>query len=437
MFEHMHTSRALVCIGLIAIPIIVIAPNALAICRIVNAPEDPPPEIKPDQSVLFLKRANLEVGDCESDGDAGPLSDAGPGDAGPLNAGTLDAGGDAGPGEPGGGIDPQPCQVIPEAITMVVQPKFRVGQNGSSFALLMVTPSQPVIGLERPELFVELAEVTAPIIEVERVTVEDSALGYQCRDPKYNSEPIGCGPSGPFGGGKSDFDPSDPPDWNDPDTDVVETIGPYEVARLSARDAEGLATGLTDLGYVYTQDDIDAISPYLDLEYAAVAVRVRVDAELSGGLQPLALTYPGTEMRLPLGISRQAELAETSIALYVSADARYEFAGAELLYAKLQSNLETVLTRSIMHAILDKGPEGDPIAERSSDNQPFQSVVTVTQEVRIPSSECPDEPDDDGLCCGCQQGSVKSAGNTIFLALSLALLGILSMRRGARRRRRR
>ena len=395
-------------------------PDALAICRVVNDPEDPPPQVTPDQSVLFLKRTDLEVGDCDED----------PGDdAGPVDAGVFDASsGDAGPGDP---IDPQQCEVIPEAVTMVVQPRFRIGEDGSSFALLMVTPSQPVISLERQDLFTELAENTSPLVEVVPFYIEDEALGYQCSDPKFASGG-GCLAGGSHVSG-NDFDPPPAPPWRDPETNQIEQVGPYEVARLDALDSIELAARLDELGYAYEQEDLDAIAPYLELGFVAIAVRVQIDGELSGGLQPLALTYPGTEMRLPLGISRQAELAKTNIALYVSADGRYDFPGATITYAQLQSDIETVLTRSNLAATLDQGPEGDPIAFRNPSNAPVREEFTVTQEIRIPSSKCPSPPpsdNDEGLdLCACQQTSLAGAGNGLLIFLSVVFLGFVARRR--------
>ena len=332
--------------------------------------------------------------------------------------------------EPTDPIEPQACELIEDAVTMVVQPRFRIGDDGSSFALLMVTPSQPEISLERITLFNELAERTRPIVEVDQVTIEDPALGYQCRDAAFNTTEVGCG-GGTISRPRPEFDPVDPPGWTDPETDTVEAIGPYEVARLSAITGDELATSLADLGYEVADGDIDAIVPYLDIGYVAIAVRVQVDGALVGGLRPISLTYPGTEMRLPLGLSRQEQPAETHIALYVSAEDRYDFPGATISYAGRQNNDESFLTRATLSAQLNQDLSGDPIAFASPGNDPYQEVVTVTQETRIPSSDCPDggnDQNDEGFCF-CQQGSLRNSGDGILLGLTLFFLWGLSRRR--------
>lgn len=389
-------------------------PEAAAICRVVSEPDSPPPVIQPRQSVLFIKRTNVEVG-CDEPAGA---------DAGTADAGADDAGADA---MPDASIDPPPaCEVLSEAITVVVQPRFSTGADGSSFAMLLVTPSGAHIQLEREGIFRELAEATAPEVEVREVYIEDPRLGYQCSDPKWQSG-AGCGGgSWSSGGGGGNFDPPDgPADYHDPETDAVQAIGPYAVARLSATTAEELAASLTALGYVALESDIDAIAPYLALGYQAVAVRIDLAAEVSGaGLEPLSLTYPGTEMRLPLGISRQLVAASTSISLYTIAEGRYQFPGAAVSYAQWTRPGE-FLTRSNLMATLDQGPEADPIAHHVAGDPTFRDTVTVSQEIRIPSSQCPgSDSDDEGeyRLCGCS-GAPGGGG------AALMLLALLTFRR--------
>jgi MYXO-CTERM domain-containing protein len=389
--------------------------DAAAICRVVEDPEAVPPQIQPNQSVLFIKRSDVPVGDCGGDGGA---------DAG-VDAGLADAGVDAGLAEP--------CEVLDEAITLVVQPQFNIGADGSSFALLMVTPAPPAVRLERIDLFQDLARVTAPDIDIEQVEVEDSSLGYQCDDPLFKSGGSGCGGGGwSSGGGGGDFTPPPPPpDWDDPALDTILTIGPYEVVSLAASDGPALRASLEELGYVVDSADIDAIAPYLALGWTAIAVRVAIDESLKGGLQPLSLTYPGTEMRLPLGVSRQSEPAETVVALYASAEGRYDFPGATISFAgRTGRAADAFLTRSILISQLDQGPEADPIAFRVEGDPEVRETITVRQEIRIPSSECPSSGRSTRRSSGClcSHGDSPGAGGLLLFGLAFAG-GAAAMRR--------
>lgn len=392
--------------------------EAAAICRIVGEPGEPPPVVQPKQSVLFIKRTNVEVG-CDDTGlDSG--------DAGADAAAGAGAGGDAGADAGQPPIDPVECQVLPEAITLVVQPRFTVRSDGAAFALLMVTPAAAHIQLERSSIFTDLAESTQPEVWVNEVYVEDPRLGNQCDDPKG----AGCGPGSYSAGGGGSFDPPDGPAYHDPETDTVETVGPYGVARLTATTGAELAESLTALGYIFVQADIDAIEPYLELGFQAVAVRIDTDAELvGGGLEPLSFTYPGTEMRLPLGISRQLVQAETSIALYTIAEGRYEFPGATVSFAKYNRPGE-FLTRSNLIATLDKGPEGDPIAKHVTGDPQFVDTVEVTQEIRVPTSDCNRDSGDRIEICGCN--SAPTSGGVLLFLITLLGASVASRRRVAR-----
>jgi MYXO-CTERM domain-containing protein len=288
------------------------------------------------------------------------------------------------------------------------------------------------VRLERIDLFQDLARVTAPDIDIEQVEVEDSSLGYQCDDPLFKSGGSGCGGGWSPGGGGGDFTPPPPPpDWDDPALDTILTIGPYEVVSLAASDGPALRASLEDLGYVVDSADIDAVAPYLALGWTAIAVRVAIDESLKGGLQPLSLTYPGTEMRLPLGVSRQSEPAETVVALYASAEGRYDFPGATISFAgRTGRAADAFLTRSILISQLDQGPEADPIAFRVEGDPEVRETITVRQEIRIPSSECPSSGRSTRRSSGClcSHGDSPGAGGLLLFGLAFAG-GAAAMRR--------
>lgn len=399
--------------------------DAAAICRIVEEPDSPPPIIEPSQPVLIIKHRDVVVGeDCPAvpDGgvrDAGSVVDAGA-DAGP------DASPDAGPGDaadPDAGPPPQSpecMEIVGDAITIVTQPRFRTGADGSHFALLMVTPQRPIITIEDQDLFKQLAIETAPRVDEIPRYVEDESLGYQCNDPKWNSEPVGCGYSGGGGG----FVPPNPPpgDYPDPDDAVdVQTIGAYEVARLSLSTEDDLAAWLDDNGYLYTDADLEAAAPYIEDGWTVIAVRVATDERLDGGLEPLAFTYPGSEVRLPTGISRQPPPAEARLTVYIAAEGRYDLPGAYIQYAERSWSDGSFLTRNNLVVDLSLGSEGDPVAARVAGDPTYRDVVTVDQVVRIPSSNCPGGKDDAG--CWCRTGGGPGPGSLVLFGIcALALL---------------
>jgi hypothetical protein len=401
---------------------------AQAICRIVGEPESPPPAVEPDQPVLIIKRSQVIGEQCDPPvaTDGGPTADAGwQPDAGPDG----DAGGwaDAGIGDGGMPADGAwPCEPIEgEAITMVVQPRFRIGADGAAFALLMVTPTPPAVSLAAPELFRDLALATAPEAVVVPDYVEDRSLGYQCSDPKWNSEPVDCGGSGGYWSYDDDYDLPEPEPVDLPEPDdaaLVDTIGAYQVARLQLAEVGELATWLTDNGYQHTAADLEALRPYVEDGWTTVAVRVTADGALDGGLEPLSMTWEGSEIRLPLGVSRQPAPAEAWLTVYIAAEGRYELPTANISYAQPTAmGGARFLTRNDLWADLSLGAVADPVAFAIDGNPTYRDTVEVRQEIRIPSSDCPPPPprdrDDDPSLCGCRAAGDLGLSGLLMIAL--------------------
>ncbi|MBL4632646.1 MAG: DUF2330 domain-containing protein, partial [Kofleriaceae bacterium] len=309
---------------------------------------------------------------------------------------------------------------------MVVRPEFVIGTEGSRFALLMVTPSWPLVAVADKDIFDDLARATSPEVVVVDRYVEDLSLGYQCHDPAFSSSGSsgGCGDfSTSGGGGWQRPEPDDlPTDTEDP---IVETIGAYDVVRLNVDNTEELAGWLGDFNYQYSEDDLLAIDPYIQLGWTVVAVRVRHDFGLLGGLTPLAFSWAGSELRLPMGISSAPAPAESNITVYVSADDRYDFPGGYVSYAKSSSmSGNSFLARSNLWVDLSLGAEADPIAFEASGE--VRDSVEVERITRIPSSDCP-QSDDEGLGCACRIGTTPGVGS--LLLFLLCAIGLRRKRR--------
>ena len=399
------------------------ASDAGAICREVEETGSSAPIIRPDQEILVIKRTAAEVG-CEEPADAGPVAaDAGP----PADAGAP-------------APDAAPCHTA-DTITWVVQPRFSIGAGGARFALLMVTPRAPIIEAAPAGIFEDLARATAPIEVVEERYVEDPSLGYQCQDPKGGS--AGCG-STTSTGGTGDWTPPELGDGVAADAGTpsgyvpVQAIGNYQIVVLSAASGAELAAWFDQTGFSYGPEDIAAIDPYLQLGWVVTAVRVKSEQAVDeGGLEPLAFTFEGNELRLPLAIGRQEGGGRALLRVYVAAEGRYELPGAGVTYAGLSTAMtgeRLFLTANLLDRDLSLGIEEDPVAERAPADTPYQESYTRTITTRVPSSDCPSGGgrDDDLDLCGCRLGS--GAGGTLA-SLLVGLVGAAILWRPRRRRR--
>jgi hypothetical protein len=384
---------------------------AAGIARVVVGPGSQPPDIEPDDAVLFVHRANTCLpdggipdaaidsgfpdGSVSTDAPVTPF-DAGvpppetfvPEDA-PIDGGTLDDGGlpDAGTTQCG------------DSVMMVVQPKFTLSTSGSTFALLYVTPAPPVMRLESPTTFDDLATATAPNIDTQIVEIPDPALGTQCAGCGGGGEYEGGGCGGGFGGGS----------WSPPSGSggvggsMIATIGPYEVATQQPTSRTDLATWLDELGYVYEASDLDALEPYITQGWSVVAVRISQTSSFTGGLQPLSMTWAGSEMTVPLRLASQA-----SLTVYVAADHRYELPGAHVSFAGYTGS--SYVTRNEVTDF-----SSDLTAYRADADDWHRDTMIVYQDEHVPvTKDC----DDDQGCCQSGPGTT----NGILWGSALLLL---------------
>lgn len=407
--------------------------SVVVIGRILAESGSPPPDVH-DPALLLIKRKDVVVGctpgDAGMGGDAAiDAGDAGPPDAGPTDAGVTDAGtGDGGlddAGIDGGMPDAGSCTMIPgDAVTMVLQPHVTASTDGTRFAVLLVTPERPIVELTS-HVFGTLARVTKPRIEHRTVEVPDPSLGKVCSSgcesnndgcgswPEDNSwDPPGIGDAGLGDGGL-----------------VEEMIGPYQFVRAQPMDAAELAGWLDQLGYAYMPEDLDAVAPYIALGYHVVAMRIALDEPINGSLVPVALTWPGSELRVPAALGHGA-VAPGTLTVYIAAEDKYALPGAKIRFAgRTSAGGAGYLTRNEITLDQNKPPEQDPIAHLSVDGD-FQEVEVITKEVRVPV-EVPCEDEGGGCCSDC---STKQRPRFDWGVIVVAVVLVLRRRRPSRRR---
>jgi MYXO-CTERM domain-containing protein len=433
-------------LGVIAIT----AQPAWGICRIISEVGSPPPAVQPAQSVLMVLRHQVQVGltcmpnqtppppvmmgadlSVVAADDLGmPAEDLGPAVA--LDDGGLD--------EDGGGQSCVPR--LGDTVTMVVQPQLAV-VAGARFVMLMVTPAVPTVTLAPRSLFEHLADVTRTQVEVHDVEVEDPALGCKENDPYYSGS-VGCGSDfGSNGGGSSSG--SGGPGYSPPQPQPVSLdaglpsapliLGDYEVAVLAGADQSAVLEWLADHQYQYTSSDADALTPYTSLGWTVTAVRVHAaKASTQVAVDPLAFTWEGASLRLPIAISHQASSVPMPITVYVAAEGRYDFPGAAVTFAEHSNEIAGAgfLARNDLDLRFDLPAIKDPVAGRVSDDPEFHEVTVVQRIVKVPTTVCPgsnrDSGSKNGLFCGCRVGGAGAGAPPILLLLLSPLAALVSRR---------
>lgn len=389
----------------------------LVLARVIAESGAPALPVLDDGGVLLIKRHDVVVGDgC-------------PGNTPPSDAGVPD---DAGVPPDDAGVPPDAgCEAITgDAVTLMVQPRFSEVTTGARFALLMVTPARPVVETQSAWLFDQLAEVTATRVRVHETKVADPAYGTVC-DGGYDG--TGCG------GAYAPIEPDDP-SWTPPglgdaglgDRDAgytVDTIGPYEVVRAQPADRAELASWLAGLGYLTLPADLDAVTPYIARGYTVVAIRVALPATPEGQLSPIALTWPGSELRLPAALGSPAGGTPHLATVYIAGPGRFDLPDAFVPFAMQTSwGLEGFLTKNEVVLGESGDPDDDPVAIRVVGDPEEENIEDQYTEVHVPVHQYCD--DQKPIGCGCGE---CSAGAPRFDALAVAGVLALVLRRRRRR----
>jgi Uncharacterized protein conserved in bacteria (DUF2330) len=105
-------------------------------------------------------------------------------------------------------------------------------------------------------------------------------------------------------------------------------VGPYDAARLRAKDPGSIRTWLLDNGFKIPDDIGPVLDQYTSEGFDFIALRVRPGAA-TAGLQPLRLTTPGADPTLPLRMSRAGVKSQAALTLFVVAEGRYRVQGFE------------------------------------------------------------------------------------------------------------
>jgi hypothetical protein len=178
-------------------------------------------------------------------------------------------------------------------------------------------------------------------------------------------------------------------------------IGPFDVTRLAANDPTALAAWLADKGFPHP-DGLDAnLAPYIADHWEIVAIQLapaQAGQSLTGGLQPLRLSFASDQLVYPMRLSRSATTPQT-VDLYVLADHRMdpesvpvagqkpslEFAG-HVERADLSPALAgyvgdgAFLTQWNDYIYQPELIDGDYVFQSAASDTPFQHVIYRTRD---------------------------------------------------------
>ena len=200
-----------------------------------------------------------------------------------------------------------------------ILPSFR--GDASAFAWVVPVPSLPRVEPEEFDLFRDLDQAT-------RIVYRSRDGDWGC-SRRYDVYDAGAAPAD--------------------QVDIIESVlvGYYQTLVVAASDASALTDSLADWGFLH-EDNLDdvtaALSTYVERSWYFVAMKVDsaalADLDLpyyggyyGGGLEPIRLTFTSDDLVYPMRISAVSASEATRVHIYVNADHRMTFAGADTRYA--------------------------------------------------------------------------------------------------------
>ncbi|WP_328355163.1 DUF2330 domain-containing protein [Mycobacterium sp. NBC_00419] len=142
--------------------------------------------------------------------------------------------------------------------------------------LIVPTPTPAVAGTAGPDLFSELARLSAPKVEPGRNTRTDL-------------DEAGAAPGGA------------------PTVVAQVQLGPLEATTLSGGDLTGVRSWLDKHGYSMRQEVTAQLDPYLREGWSFVAMRLTGEKPLNGQLDPVRLDFDSDELVYPMRMSAAAK----------------------------------------------------------------------------------------------------------------------------------
>jgi len=187
-------------------------------------------------------------------------------------------------------------------ITSTVEIQY--GGDPDSFSWVIPISDTPDLGVVSPSVLALLDTVSVPQIINPPVTCQD--LFPPMPGATNDAESMG------------DDDDSDGVNVED-----LPQVGPYQSQVVSSDDPVALINWLNDNDYLITDEMEPYVAAYVTQGMKFFAMRLAPDAGVAD-IQPIQLTYPGTEPMVPIVLTAVGAEPEMGILAFIAANERYE-----------------------------------------------------------------------------------------------------------------
>ncbi|MEM9453986.1 MAG: DUF2330 domain-containing protein [Myxococcota bacterium] len=180
------------------------------------------------------------------------------------------------------------------------------GDEGTELGWVVPVMARPEVSIGSDPLFDRLLEGTVPLFRVRRNEEDNCSRGFS-----------GCGAAG--GGDER----GDEGESEDPLRVAEGTVGVYDYARLEGGTVQEITQWLDDNGYAYDEQSVPILQEYLAEGFGFLAFKLpRRSRGGEQAIHPVVLRYPGTEVCLPLRMTRIAGSERMSVRVFVLGSSR-------------------------------------------------------------------------------------------------------------------
>jgi hypothetical protein len=160
----------------------------------------------------------------------------------------------------------------------IIVMRLNLQSNADNAALIVPTPTPAAVTASSPHLFDDLAELSAPRVEIRRHWKFSAGMASQAAAR------------------------SAPPTV----VDQVQ-LGPLEATTLTGGDVSGVQQWLDSHGYTMRPEVVAQLDPYLRQGWAFVAMRLTSTVPLDGSLDPVSLVFTSERLVYPMRMSAAAQ----------------------------------------------------------------------------------------------------------------------------------
>jgi hypothetical protein len=207
-------------------------------------------------------------------------------------------------------MTPDPAGGAP---TLTAHIQILYAGDAEKFSWVVPVDSQPTLGVGTDRLFVTLASLTQPqyrpntVVDGQCLPQPEGWPGSDNRGPSASADAGFATGSAPMAGGVT--------------VAFQGAVGPFDAAVIKSEDPAALKKWLTDNSYVVSDDAAGLIDGYVRENKWFVALKLLNGVGVRS-IQPIVLTFKGTEPCVPLKLTRIAANPDMQVRMWVLAEHR-------------------------------------------------------------------------------------------------------------------